>query len=106
MSSMKEYSFYKCRDCELDFLLAVRGSGRTRTFCPKCGENLYTEKVASVWMNRPFYSKTPWTEEEDSILAPAKRRGHSGKEIAAMLEGRTPRACHARWHQMIKKELV
>lgn len=106
MSRKKEYTFYKCRDCENDFLVATRGSGRTRTFCPKCGENIYTEKVMNIWLDRPFAYKRPWTAEEEELIATGKRLGYSNKRIAESLDGRTTQAVNNHWYLMIKKELV
>lgn len=106
MSKKREYVFYKCNDCEIDFLLAKKGSGRTSKFCPTCGENLYTEKIMDIWLERPFQYKRPWTPEEDALIATGKRLGYSNKRIAESLTGRTAKAINNRWYLLMKKEIV
>lgn len=106
MSKMREYVFYKCRDCEIDFLLAKVGSGKTSKYCPKCGDNIFTEKVTEFWLERPFQYKKKWTAEEDELVRNCKTAGYTHQQIADSLDGRTMVAVRQRWQELRKKKAL
>lgn len=106
MAGRVAYVFYLCRDCDIDFLLAKRGAGKGNLFCPKCGENLFTEKVKDLWLERPFQYKRSWTTEEDEIILSGRSAGYSHKQIQAALTGRTYTAVMQRYRDLKKRGLA
>lgn len=97
MSRKKKYTAYRCRDCEIDFLV-YRLKGRI--FCPCCGETIYVENVTHVWLERSVYYKRPYTPEEDEIILAGKQAGYTEHRIAESLPGRTQRSVQQRWSRI------
>lgn len=100
MPSKKKYTYYICKNCEIDFLVSLNRKGKT--YCPSCGESMYAESKTIIWIDRPLLYKKPWTEEEDGILIMGVECGYSWVEIGEALEGRTARACFDRWRRIGK----
>lgn len=91
----KKYFFYKCRDCEIDFLISK--TQQAGVHCPLCGEYFYTEKVMEIWVERPFQYKRRWTDEEDEIVIAGRAVGYTHQQISDSLDGRTMGAVRDRW---------
>jgi predicted RNA-binding Zn-ribbon protein involved in translation (DUF1610 family) len=90
------YTIFYCKDCDSDFL---KKATKTKSpYCPECGENIYTEKIKTIWNNGHFYKyNRTYTEEEDEILTTARAAGVPFKQIAEeLLQGRTYRALESR----------
>lgn len=102
MWDKKKYNLSYCRDCDEEFLSAVVGRGKS-TFCPLCGENIYTEFVMSLW-SEPFQKGRPWTKDEDELILVGIKNGYSYQQIAESLEGRTPKAVIRRRQRIVKNE--
>lgn len=100
MSRKKKYTFYKCRDCENDFLAKPK-QGK-KPFCPTCGEQFYIENMMPVWIERPFQYKRHWTEEEDELIILGRQMEHTYKRISESLQGRSMKATQNRFYQLQK----
>ena len=100
MPKLKKYTFYLCKDCEIDFIVK---DDYKRVNCPLCADKIYVESLKSIWLERPFNYKTKWTKEEDSIILSGRRLGKTYKEIAKELDGRTPKAVTNRMYLIMKK---
>lgn len=98
MPSYKRYVHYICRDCDIDF--QVSEPSRKSTFCPRCGENLFTEKYANVYLKRTIMSKRPWTAEEDELIETGIKAGYRIKQVAESMEGRSHDAVRSRWYRL------
>lgn len=103
MPKKKKYSFYYCRDCEMDFLIPG-GTFKNGVSCPSCGDSIYTDYIKGIWLERPFNYKRPWTEEEDELILMGVRQGYKHREIAESLDGRTPKAVTRRLQQIRAKQ--
>lgn len=104
MPLKKKYTFYFCKDCEIDFCLSDnKGKQGLKRFCPTCGENLFVEKIKTVWMERPFNYKRPYTDEEDGIILVSRKQGFTYKEISETLFNRTPQSVRRRLQQLKEK---
>lgn len=103
MPKKKKYYSFLCRNCDIDFYVSKR---RKRIYCPHCSDYLFVELKCSLWMERPFNYKRPWTEEEDSIILDGARLGYSRKEIAESLNDRTTKAVIRRLSQLRKKGVL
>ena len=104
MAKKKRYVAWRCKDCEMDFYIS--GKSDRWTHCPKCGENMFTEKIKVVWLERPINYKRPWSEEETEIIESGLKLGKTHKEIAAELNGRTPKAVTRQIQQLRKRGLL
>ncbi|WP_096199496.1 SANT/Myb-like DNA-binding domain-containing protein [Bacillus sp. FJAT-45350] len=101
MPKKKKYWFHYCRECEIDFLVAAKVQGMVS--CPKCGDGFYTEKVRSIWLERPFSYRRPWTSEEDDLVLASVEQGYTHQEISDSLNGRTKNAVTRRLQQLRKQ---
>jgi hypothetical protein len=99
MPKKKKYTFYYCRDCEMDFLTPFQGKAN----CPKCADRLYVDKLKDIWIERPFNYKRPWSPEEDEMIITGMKQGYKQQEIADSLDGRTRKSVSARWRQLLDK---
>lgn len=102
MSKRKKYDYFLCKDCDTDFFLSAQKS--KRICCPLCGDGIHVELVRSLWAERPFTYKKPWTPEEDDMISDGKRLKHTNKSIAASLNGRTEKAVNNRWYTLQKRK--
>jgi DNA-directed RNA polymerase subunit RPC12/RpoP len=101
MPKKKEYTFYYCKECEIDFLVAIKLKRKVN--CPKCADELFVEKIRTIWMNRPFNYKRPWTNEEDELILVGVKQGYTHKQISESLNGRTTKAVTRRLQQIRRK---
>jgi predicted Zn-ribbon and HTH transcriptional regulator len=92
MPKKKKYTFWYCRDCEMDFLTPLE----TKANCPKCADRLYVDKLKDIWIERPFNYKRPWSAEEDELILTGTKQGYTRKEISESLDGRTEKAVERR----------
>ena len=104
MPKKKKYTFYKCKDCEIDFFVSTNRKGKT--YCPSCGEGGWVELQSTLWIERPFNYKRPWTEDEESILIMGCSAGYTYQEIAEALEGRTQRAVRDKLMRLKKDGII
>lgn len=100
MPKKKPYTFFYCRDCDIDFLVKKEKKGVK--FCPSCGENLYVEKLMELWIERPFNYKRPWTPEEDQMAVAGIMQGKTHEQISREMQLRTPDAVRRRLQQLRK----
>jgi len=101
MPKKKKYTFWICKDCEVDFI--VPGALKSKVNCPKCADRLFVEKKKDIWIERPFNYKRPWTQEEFEIIQSGLKLGRTHKQIAEELEGRTENAVRRQVQQLRKK---
>lgn len=101
MPKKKQYMSYICKDCEIDFLVAGK---HRRICCPVCGDGLYVDRQRTIWMERDFNYKRPWTQEEDEWLLDSVRQGFSHMEIAKAMN-RTHNAVRHRKSQIKRRML-
>lgn len=103
MPVKKKYTLFYCSDCGVETLTLPQ---RSKYHCPKCGDNIAVEVVDTLWIEKLFYSKKPWTEEEHQALLYGVKKGLSWKEIADGLPFRSPQAVRRRWQYMQEKGLI
>jgi len=101
MKSKKPYGLFICKECEIDFLVQKKRSARWVN-CPLCADHIYVEKINDLWFERQFNHLRPWTAEEDEIVVLGKQQGHTHREIAGLLHGRTKRAVDHRVYHLRK----
>jgi len=96
MPKKKPYTFYWCRDCEVDFIVTreVR-----RPSCPNCADSIHVEGVREIWIERPFNYKRRWTNDEDDFLTEGVSRGMTHAEIGKEVN-RTGKAVTRRLSQL------
>lgn len=99
MPRKSPYALYVCYDCDFEFVIP---RGKRNPFCPDCGDNIGTKFERHLWLDSGFSRKRPWTEEEDRALIYGRERGTPFREIAAVLPGRTYKACANR-HSQLKR---
>lgn len=102
MYEKKKYTFFFCKDCEIDFFVSKAGK---HIFCPNCGESIYTEKKTTIWIERPFNYKRRWTEDEDSLLLNGIKQGYNRQEIAEELD-RTIGSVRKRYQALVNKGIT
>lgn len=100
----KKYTAWRCKECEIDYY--VTQEVKHVTYCPKCGDKLFTEVVRTLWLERPILYKRPWTVEEDELILTGVELGRTHKEIAKELNGRTPKAVTRRLQTLRAKGVV
>lgn len=100
MPKKKKYTFYQCKDCELDFLVTTK---LNKANCPSCADNIYVEVIKDIWMDKPINYKRPWTDDEDSMILDGRRIGKTYTEISKEMDGRTANAIRHRMAQIKKR---
>jgi|SRR5690625_512035 len=103
MPVKKKYTLFYCSDCGIEALTPPQ---RSKYHCPKCGDSIATEIVDSLWLEKLFYHKKHWTEDEHQALIYGVEKGLSWKEIADGLPFRSPQAVRRRWQRLKKKGSV
>ncbi|MFD1066668.1 hypothetical protein [Oceanobacillus locisalsi] len=96
MPKKKPYTFYWCKDCEVDFIIM---KDIKRPCCPVCADGIYVQSVRDIWLERPFNYKRPWTDDEDEILLIGAERGMTHAEIGKEIN-RTGKAVTRRLSQL------
>ncbi|WP_040985499.1 hypothetical protein [Oceanobacillus jeddahense] len=96
MPKKKPYTFYWCRDCDVDFITSKQVK---KACCPSCADSIYVQSVRDIWLERPFNYKRPWTSEEDEILLICVGRGMTHVEIGETID-RTGKAVTRRLSQL------
>lgn len=104
MPRKKKYGVWRCKECEIDFY--VTAEVKHKAYCPKCADSIYVEKVRTLWLERAFNYKRPWTQEEDDLILDGVKLGKTHKEISKELYGRTPKAVTRRLQQLRKKGVI
>lgn len=100
----KKYTSWRCKDCEIDYF--VTSAVTHTTHCPQCGDNLFTESIKVVWLERPFNYKRPWSEEEREIIESGLHLGKTYREISQELDGRTENAVRRQIQQLRSKGML
>lgn len=98
----KKYFSYLCKDCEIDFVTSFY---RARIYCPSCSDSLFVEYKGSLWLERTFKYKRPWTQEEDFVVIDGVQAGYTYQEIAEAID-RTTKAVKNRAWQLKNKGLL
>ncbi|SDI18392.1 hypothetical protein SAMN05192534_12425 [Alteribacillus persepolensis] len=105
MPAKKKYVLLYCSDCREETLVAAKKHIR-KYFCALCGENVALEVADKLWIDKLYYKKKHWTEDEDTALIYGFQKGCSFREIADGLMYRSPQAVRRRVQQLQSKGVL
>lgn len=100
LSKSRKYIYWICKDCDLDFI--VSNHFKKKANCPSCADNVYTEKIKSVYMDRPYNFLRHWTREELELLEDGLKSNRPYEEIANELN-RTVQAVRIKIYRLKSK---
>ncbi|WP_091275540.1 SANT/Myb-like DNA-binding domain-containing protein [Alteribacillus persepolensis] len=105
MPKKKNYVLLYCSDCRAE-TLTTYVKGHAYYFCSLCGENMDVRVVDKLWIDKLFYRKKHWTDDEDTALIYGYNKGLSWKDIADGLMYRSPQAVRRRAQQLQEKGVL
>lgn len=96
MPIKKQYKHYLCKDCDVDFITSQGNN------CPNCADNVYVDVIRTIWLDRGFNYKRPWTDDEDEMILAGRKLGKTYAEIAKEIN-RTTKATTNRFYYIRRR---